>query len=242
MKRTPENEAIAKIQDARHFNEMMTNNRFRQREYRRLANEVVEMGVPPGGKVLDIGTGPGFVAIAVSQLLAENGCKIVGLDLSPAMLTLAAENARQKGLNGLLTWREGDAKAMPFEDNEFDFVVCNDSLHHWEDPLPVFDEIARVLKDDGQCIIQDSKRLQQWPPRLIVWTVEAIGLVSVFFTWIVGRNRSPDFRTHWWNSIKSSYTPDELQCILERSRLQGWRVEEDFMQVTVVKEKPTCHS
>jgi ubiquinone/menaquinone biosynthesis C-methylase UbiE len=242
MKRTPENEAIAKIQDARHFNEMMTNNRFRQQEYWRLANEVVEMGVPPGGKVLDIGTGPGFVAIAVSRLLVENSYKVVGLDLSPAMLTLAAGNARQKGLNGMLTWREGDAKAMPFEDNEFDFVVCNDSLHHWEDPLPVLDEIARVLKDDGQCIIQDSKRLQQWLPRLIVWTVEAVGLLSELFTWIIGRNRSPDFRTHWWNSIKSSYTADELRCILERSRLQGWRVEEGFMQVTVVKEKQKCHS
>ena len=44
------------------------------------------------------------------------------------------------------------------------------------------------------------------------------------------------FRVHWWNSIKSSYTADELRAILERSRLMGWRIEEDFMDLVVVKE------
>ena len=53
MKRLPENEAIAEMEDARRFNEMM-GNRLRQHEYRRLAREVVEMGVPLGGKVMDL--------------------------------------------------------------------------------------------------------------------------------------------------------------------------------------------
>ena len=44
-----------------------------------------------------------------------------------------------------------------------------------------------------------------------------------------------DFRVHWWNSIKSSYTADELRAILERSRLTGWRIEEDFMDLMVVR-------
>ena len=113
--------------------------------------------MPPGGKVLDVGTGPGFVAIEVARLLCGIGCEVVGMDLSSAMLAQAAENAAREGLNGMLTWREGDAKAMPFGDGEFDLIVCNDSLHHWEDPLPVFDEIERVLKDDAKCIVHDSR-------------------------------------------------------------------------------------
>jgi hypothetical protein len=39
-----------------------------------------------------------------------------------------------------------------------------------------------------------------------------------------------------WNSIKSSYTVDELRAILGRSRLAGWRIEEDFMDLMVVRE------
>ncbi len=220
MERIPESEAIEEVKDARRFNELM-GGRLRQHEYRGLARQVVEMGVPPGGRVLDVGTGPGFVAIAVARLLQGSGCEVVGLDLSQAMLTLAAENAAQEGLNGVLTWRSGDAEAMPFEDGEFDFVVSNDSLHHWDDPLPVLDEIARVLKDDGQCIVHDSKRLHSRAPRLVAG---AIGMLI-----------PSDFRVHYWNSIKSSYTPQELRSILERSRLQG-QVVEGFMDLMIIKE------
>ena len=221
MERIPESEAIAEPVDARRFSEVMSSNRFRQADYRRLARRAVGLGTPPGGKVLDVGTGPGFVAIEVAKLLKGTGGQVVGMDLSPVILTLAAENATKAGLDGMLLWREGDAKAMPFEDGEFDLIVSNDSLHHWEDPLVVFDEIARVLKDDGRCIIHDSKRLQgRWP-----W----------LFVKMISLSIPRDFRVHWWNSIKSSYTVDELQAILERSRLTGWRIEEDFMDLAVVK-------
>jgi ubiquinone/menaquinone biosynthesis C-methylase UbiE len=220
MERIPESEVIAEPVDARRFNEVMGNNRFRQAGYQHLARQAVDVGIPPGGKVLDMGTGPGFVAIEVARLLEGTGCQVVGMDLSQAMLALAVENAAKAGLNGILSWREGDAKAMPFNDDEFDLVVSNDSLHHWDDPLMVFDEIARVLKDDGHCIIHDSKRLQHWWPWLFVKTVSLT----------IPRG----FRVHWWNSIKSSYTADELRAILGRSRLTGWRVEEDFMDLTVV--------
>jgi ubiquinone/menaquinone biosynthesis C-methylase UbiE len=222
MERIPENEAIAEMEDARRYNEMMSG-RLVQHEYRRLARDVIGMGVPPGGRVLDVGTGPGFVAIEVARLLQGSGCKVVGLDLSKAMLTVAAENAQREGLDGTLTWREGDAKAMPFDDGEFDFVVSSGSLHHWEDPLVVLNEIARVLKDDGQCIVRDSKRLQRWAPSL--------------FAWAIGMTIPPDFRVHYWNSIKLSYTTAELQSILDRSQLQGCQIVKDLLDLIIVKER-----
>ncbi len=221
MERIPEDEAIAEPVDARRFNEAMSGNLFRQADYRRLARKAAGMKIPQGGKVLDMGTGPGFVAIETARLLRGTGCRVVGMDLSRSMLMLAAENAAKAGLNDVLSWREGDVKEMPFGDGEFDCVVSNDSLHHWDDPLPVFDEIARVLKDDGRCIIHDSKRLQRWGSWLFVKTISLT----------IPR----DFRVHWWNSIKSSYTADELRAILDNSRLTGWRIEEDFMDLTVVK-------
>ncbi len=222
MKRIPESEAIAKMTDARRFSKVMASNRFRQADYRRMAQRAVNLGLPPGAKVLDMGTGPGFVAIEVARLLGESNCQVVGMDLSGAMLILAAENAAKAGLNGSLAWREGDVKAMPFDDGEFDLVVSNDSLHHWDDPLPVFDEVARVLKEDGQYLIHDSKRLQHcWP-----W----------LFVKLISLTIPPDFRVHWWNSIKSSYTADELRAILERSRLMDWQIEESFMDLIIVRE------
>jgi ubiquinone/menaquinone biosynthesis C-methylase UbiE len=208
--------------DARRFSEVMGGNRFRREGYQQLARQAVGVGLPAGSKVLDMGTGPGFVAIEVAQLLAGSGCQVVGMDLSPAMLALAAENAGRAGLNGSLTWREGDVKGMPFDDDTFDVIVSNDSLHHWDDPLPVFDEIARVLKPQGRCVVHDSKRLQHWWPWLFVKTI-SLTIPS-------------DFRVHWWNSIKSSYTAAELGAILERSQLTGWRIGEGFFDLVVIKE------
>jgi hypothetical protein len=78
MERAPEDEAIAEPVDARRFNEVMGSNRFRQADYRRLACRAVDVGIPPGGKVLDMGTGPGFVAIEVARLLERTRCRVVG--------------------------------------------------------------------------------------------------------------------------------------------------------------------
>ncbi len=221
MKRIPESEAISKMADARRFNEFMGSNRFRQHEYRELAQRIAGMGIPDSGKVLDVGTGTGFVAIAVARALRERGVKVVGLDLSPAMLSLAAENAQRAGLNGAIMWREGNAYAMPFADGEFDAVISNDSLHHWENPVAIFDEIARVVKPDGVYLIHDSRRLETWWPRLFAW---GIGLMI-----------PPDFRVHYWGSIHSSYTPAELEAMVTRSQLSGWRVEAGFMEVAVAR-------
>ena len=220
MERIPESEAIARLQDAHRYNQVMGKGLV-QHEYRALAREVVELGVPTGGQVLDVGTGPGFIALKVARLL-QGRAQVVGLDLSPAMLAVAAENARQAGLHDYITWREGDAKAMPFEDATFDVVVSSGSLHHWEDPHVVFDEIARVLKPAGKCLIRDSKRLQRWPARLLAW---GIGLT-------VPRG----FRVHYWGSIRSSYTSDELHALLDRSALKGCKIVEDWMDLMIVKE------
>jgi ubiquinone/menaquinone biosynthesis C-methylase UbiE len=220
MERVPESEAIAQATDARRFSQVMGSSRIRQAGYRELARRAVDLGVPQGGKVLDMGTGPGFVAIEVTKLLTGTECQVIGMDLSEAMLDLAAENADRARLNGAPSWRKGDVRAMPFDDGTFDLIVSNDSLHHWEDPLPVFDEIARVLKAGGHCIVQDSKRLQHWWP----W----------FFVKAISLSIPRDFRAHWWNSIRSSYTRDELHAILSQSRLTGWRIEEDFMDLVVI--------
>lgn len=219
MNRIPESEAISEMADARRFNEFMGSNRFRQREYRELAQRVAVMGIPDGGKVLDVGTGTGFVAIELAKAVRERGVQVVGLDLSPAMLSLAAENAQRAGVNGAVTWREGNAYAMPFADDEFDGVVSNDSLHHWENPVAIFDEIARVVKPSGVYLIHDSRRLEKW------W--------SLMFAWGIGLLIPPDFRVHYWGSIRSSYTPEELEALLKRSQLSGWHVESDFMEVAV---------
>ena len=219
MGRIPEGEAIPKIEQARQFNERMGQGRMLH-QYREMAEAVVRMGVPAGGKVVDVGTGTGFVALELAERLSD-GAQIIGLDLSAAMLEVAAENATARGLQNRVAWQEGDAAHMPFGDGEVDFVLSSGSLHHWRDPVAVFDEFARVLSPAGQCLVQDLKRNMR-------------GLSFVLSRGI-GLTIPRDFRIHYYNSIRAAYTVDEVRTSLQSSKLVDCEVEEDVMGLSVVK-------
>jgi SAM-dependent methyltransferase len=109
---------------------------------------------PPGGRVLDVGCGPGRLAIP----LARHGLDVTGLDLDPAMIERARINAgRALGDDRRPTFVVGDAASLAFPDGSFDLVVSTMSMHHWEDPIAGLREIARVLRPGGRALIWDLR-------------------------------------------------------------------------------------
>jgi ubiquinone/menaquinone biosynthesis C-methylase UbiE len=97
-------------------------------------------GIAAGMRVLDIATGPGYVAARA----AERGAETVGIDFSPEMLELAGR------LHPELEFREGDANALPFEDESFDVVVANFLMPHLSDLPGAVREAARVTRAGGR--------------------------------------------------------------------------------------------
>ncbi len=87
-------------------------------ELRLLARSIAE-GLPAGARVLEVAPGPGFLAIELARL---GSFEIVGLDISKTFVAMAAENARNAGVD--VTFLHGNASAMPFESDAFDFIVC----------------------------------------------------------------------------------------------------------------------
>jgi ubiquinone/menaquinone biosynthesis C-methylase UbiE len=221
MERIPENEAIAQLEQARRFNQVMGRSMV-QHEYRKLAELLVKLGLPRDGSVLDVGTGTGYVALEIARYLKGHG-RVVGLDLSEAMLSLAAENALTRGLQAVVEWKLGDASVMPFSDGEFDAVISSGSLHHWQAPLKTLNEIGRVVKPHGKVILRVSKRLP------------GTGIAALMAA-LIGFTLPADFRAHYWGSIRSSYTPAELQVIVDNSRLKGSRIVEDLLDLMIIKE------
>jgi len=108
------------------------------------------------GKVLDVGTGTGSIAIGFAQGLA--GVQVIGLDLSDVVLDLAKDNAQRSEISSRVTFEKGDAQDMPFEDAQFDMVISTDTLHLIKNPIKMFDEIHRVLKPQGKFCISDFRR------------------------------------------------------------------------------------
>lgn len=98
-------------------------------------------GVGPGTDLLDVATGPGYVAAAA----AARGARAVGVDFSGAMV----ERARQR--HPEVDFRQGDAEALPFPAASFDAVVMNFGLLHLAEPERALSEAHRVLRSGGRC-------------------------------------------------------------------------------------------
>ena len=109
--------------------------------------------VQAGQTVLDIGSGAGIDCFIASQKVGPAG-KVIGLDMTPAMLETARRNARQGGYTNV-EFRQGEAESMPVEDGSVDWVISNCVINLSPAKEKVFAEINRVLKSGGRVSISD---------------------------------------------------------------------------------------
>ena len=116
--------------------------------YREVAEEALEMA-GPGARVLDIGCGPGQLAVE----LAQRGLRVTATDLDPAMVERA--EIRLAAVDPAADAVVADVAALPFDDGAFDLVVSTLSLHHWGDVPAGAREIARVLAPRGRALVFD---------------------------------------------------------------------------------------
>ncbi len=114
--------------------------------------------------VLDAGTGTGYLA-GMMALLVGN---VIGVDCSPAMLTLAGEKMAQAGYQHV-SFREGMAEHLPLATGSVDVAMCHMLLHHVVSPRTVLAELIRVVRPGGYLLILDAHTHKHR------WTPEAFG-------------------------------------------------------------------
>jgi len=102
---------------------------------------------PKTGKALDLGAGQG----QDSRYLAKQGYSVVSVDFSGYALKINKQRAEKEGLDYQIKNIDLNKGKLPFEDNSFDVVYSNLSLHYFTGHVTkeIFSEIARVLKPEG---------------------------------------------------------------------------------------------
>ena len=101
--------------------------------------------------ILDVGTGTGFFAV----LLAQQGHRVEGIDLTPAMLEEARTLAKQRNLD--ITFREMDAQNLAYPDDTFDVVISRNLTWTLPDPERAYASWFRVLKPGGVLLNFDAE-------------------------------------------------------------------------------------
>ena len=120
-----------------------------------------------GSRVLDVGCGVGATPC---YLVKAHGCRVVGVDISPAMIERSRERASKQGLGDRVEFRAADAQDLPFPDGVFDVVITESVTAFPPDKGKAVGEYVRVLKPGGYLGLAEITWLKMPPPpELVDW-------------------------------------------------------------------------
>jgi demethylmenaquinone methyltransferase/2-methoxy-6-polyprenyl-1,4-benzoquinol methylase len=179
--------------------------------WRRIA---VSLAYPGRGRVLDVATGSGDMALELARYTGS----VVGLDLCPEMLSRGRTKTEKKGLKSSINFIMGDALALPFSDNSFDCALNGFALRNVADINLFLAELRRVVKPGGRVVCLELVR-------------PASGMSGAFYRFYL--NRIVPVLGRWLSGDSKAYRyfPDSVGSFLSMAEFQKMMEEVGFRQV-----------
>ncbi|BAD41531.1 class I SAM-dependent methyltransferase [Symbiobacterium thermophilum] len=168
--------------------------------------------------ILDVGCGTGLNLFEAARWFAPTG-PLVGIDLSPGMVAVAAAKARQLGIPATILL--GDAERLPLPDASFDLVLCNSVFHWFRDRPAAMREMARVLKPGGQLAL-----ITATAPGFREWFL----LIDAVIRVVLGPDRAPP--------IPELPTAEEVAALMQAAGLAVERLQNRIQRDLIVQPLP----
>lgn len=125
--------------------------RLQQSTYAPIHDEVLRRLAEAGpGRILDLGCGTGQLTKRMIDTFP--GAGVVGADLSPGMLTKAADRLSAERTGGAVLVRS-DAQRLPFAANSFDVITCTESFHWYADQAATMESLRDLLVPGGRLLL-----------------------------------------------------------------------------------------
>jgi len=145
--------------------------------------------------ILDFGS----ASCEISEFLANDGCKVIAIDISQNMLLISKERLKKNNRILNLNYITGDCMELPLSSETFDKVVCKNTLHHLPCPMTAVQEMFRGLKSSGLLLMIEPNALN-----------------------IHGRVK----QLRWKHpNLESSFYPWELRCLLKKAGFRNIQVK-----------------
>jgi ubiquinone/menaquinone biosynthesis C-methylase UbiE len=166
--------------------------------------------IPAGDSVLEIAPGPGYFCIELSRL---GNYQITGLDISKSFVQIARAKVLKAGVR--VDFRQGNASAMPFEDQSFDFTFCQAAFKNFTEPVRAIAEMYRVLRPGGTSVFVDLRR--DTSPEEIEREIKGMGL-----------GRVDEMMTRWTFKqmlLKSAYSITEMKGFAAQTPFEKYKTD-----------------
>lgn len=156
-------------------------------------------------KILDLGCGPADIDINLAKELED--IRILAIDGSTQMISLAKKKIEKNGLSGRIEAKVGRLPGLHIPAGEYDVIVSKDLLHHLPDPQVLWQEIKRLSGDNTIIYVMDLIRPES--------KEEAGNIVDK-----TSSNEPEVLKTDFYNSLLAAFTMDEIKEQLEISGLK----------------------
>ncbi len=176
---------------------------------RRCARRALRVLPRAAGRALDLGTGPGDIAIEFARIAPK--WRVTAVDLSADMVREAKQRVAEAGLSRRVRVVRDDAKRLRAARGPFDLVFSNSLLHHLDDPVPFWREVKRLVRPGGGVMVQDLTRP---PTKRAARELERLHAADA----------SPLLRQLFYQSLLAAYTPGEIRAQLRAAGLAGLEV------------------